>query len=317
MSGQPVPSQLDQVLPRFYVQKAGPYHPFGRIRIAPFGKGGLRILAESGYTKTLDSRISAALSANGEASRDTLTALIAEANNSIRIANTVIETETPSLLDLDNDDPDRSRELIASNKLKIERLTLAIPQLQSRIGAIDAETALKTWNDEADRLREQSNKIYDELKALYPGFLQKMMDLFDQGKRNASAFQSHKRKAPPGADVWFDAATPHSTFWIDIQLPSWTKPHVTFPLRQTPEQIAWAQQVAFTNAMCAQTKAIEAKHAQMHSPDWAGAYDEIHKRKAEADAKAEQELKQKDLEARQNYYLSLQEAERKRMRGEV
>ena len=50
MSGQPVPSQLDQVLPRFYVQKAGPYHPFGRIRIAPFGKGGLRILAESGYT---------------------------------------------------------------------------------------------------------------------------------------------------------------------------------------------------------------------------------------------------------------------------
>jgi hypothetical protein len=36
-------------LPRFYVQKAGPYHPFGRIRIAPFGKGGLRILAESGY----------------------------------------------------------------------------------------------------------------------------------------------------------------------------------------------------------------------------------------------------------------------------
>ena len=51
MSGQPVPSQLDQVLPQFYVQKAGPYHPFGKIRIAPFGKGGLRILAESGYTE--------------------------------------------------------------------------------------------------------------------------------------------------------------------------------------------------------------------------------------------------------------------------
>jgi hypothetical protein len=53
MSGRPVPSQLDQVLPRFYVQKAGPYHPFGRIRIAPFGKGGLRILAESGYIQNL------------------------------------------------------------------------------------------------------------------------------------------------------------------------------------------------------------------------------------------------------------------------
>ena len=52
MSGRPVPSQLDQVLPRFYVQKAGPYHPFGRIRIAPFGKGGLRILAEWGIHTT-------------------------------------------------------------------------------------------------------------------------------------------------------------------------------------------------------------------------------------------------------------------------
>ncbi len=50
MSGRSVPSQLDQVLPRFSVQKPGPYHPFGRIRIAPFGKGVLRILGESTYT---------------------------------------------------------------------------------------------------------------------------------------------------------------------------------------------------------------------------------------------------------------------------
>ena len=50
MSGRPVPSQLDQVLPQFSVQKAGSYHPFGRIRIALFGKGGLRVLAESKYS---------------------------------------------------------------------------------------------------------------------------------------------------------------------------------------------------------------------------------------------------------------------------
>jgi hypothetical protein len=49
MNGRPVPSQLDQVLPRFSVQKAGSYHSLGRIRIAPFGKGLLRILWESGY----------------------------------------------------------------------------------------------------------------------------------------------------------------------------------------------------------------------------------------------------------------------------
>ena len=50
MSGRPVPSQLDQVLPRFSVQKAGSYHSLGRIQIAPFGKGSLRILWESEYT---------------------------------------------------------------------------------------------------------------------------------------------------------------------------------------------------------------------------------------------------------------------------
>ena len=45
-------------MPRFYVQKAGPYHPFGRIRIAPFGKGGLRILAEWGiYDEENDKRL--------------------------------------------------------------------------------------------------------------------------------------------------------------------------------------------------------------------------------------------------------------------
>ena len=53
MSGRPVPSQLDQVSPRLLCQpeKPAPYHPFGRIMIAPFGKGDLRILGESGYNK--------------------------------------------------------------------------------------------------------------------------------------------------------------------------------------------------------------------------------------------------------------------------
>jgi hypothetical protein len=71
--GRPVPSQLDQVLPRFYVQKAGPYHPFGRIRIAPFGKGGLRILAESGSdeSRRINRRLPSGLAASsgGAASR--------------------------------------------------------------------------------------------------------------------------------------------------------------------------------------------------------------------------------------------------------
>ena len=44
-------------------------------------------------TPTLNSRISSALSANGEANRDVLVALIDEATLSIDIARKVIETE--------------------------------------------------------------------------------------------------------------------------------------------------------------------------------------------------------------------------------
>ena len=90
-------------------------------------------------TPKLDARIVQALAANGEANRDVLVALIDEATLSIDIARKVIEVEEPSLLYLENEDPDKSRELIASNKLKIERLNLALPQLQQRIDAIDAE----------------------------------------------------------------------------------------------------------------------------------------------------------------------------------
>src|SRR5271166_6057925 len=49
MGGRPVARQLDQVLPRFAVEEAGPYHPTGRIRFAPFRKGLFRKLTESGY----------------------------------------------------------------------------------------------------------------------------------------------------------------------------------------------------------------------------------------------------------------------------
>src|SRR5271166_4266009 len=52
MGGRPVAGQLDQVVPRFAVKEARPYHPIGRIQLAPFRKGAFRILGESGYIST-------------------------------------------------------------------------------------------------------------------------------------------------------------------------------------------------------------------------------------------------------------------------
>ena len=62
-------------MPQFYVQKAGPYHPFGRIRIAPFGKGGLRILAEFGVYRPLWAERSSAQAGFSEYSKIELPSL--------------------------------------------------------------------------------------------------------------------------------------------------------------------------------------------------------------------------------------------------
>ena len=144
-----------------------------------------------------------------------------------------------------------------------------------------------------------------------------MLDLMVQIFGNHVAFADHKDKAPLGADTRYARIEPHSRFWDDMALPSWTNPGLKYPVRRTPEQIAWENQVALTTAMCAQTKAVEAKHAQLYSSDWAAVHDEIHKRKAEEDAKAEAELKEKDQAARDEYYKSVLEAERRHVRGEI
>lgn len=268
--------------------------------------------------QSLEQRISAALKSNGEANRDTLFALWEEAFAEINRLNETIATEEPRLLDINNDDPDASRELIASSKLHIERLSKAITEeLKPSVRALDAKKAQADWTAEADQIRDENDKLFAELKAMYPPFLQQILDLYFRILKNHSAFANHKVHAPAGADTSFSRIEPHSRFWLDMALSSWNNPGVKYPERQSPEQIAWAQQVAFTTALCEQTKAIEAKHAHMHSADWGAVYDEIHKRKAAEDEKAEQALKEKDQAARDEYYKSVLEAERRHVRGEI
>ena len=267
-------------------------------------------------TKTIDSRISDAINANGDADRAILTNLLDEAFDEITSLEEIIKTETPRVLDLSNIDPDKSTAAITSAKLRIERLRLAIPQLQSRIAAIDAEKALAEWTAEADRHRAESNSIFDELEKHYPPFLAKMMDIYLRARANAAAFNELKRKAPPGADTWFEYATPHNTFWSDLQLPSWTKAYVTYPPRKSPADIAWEQQVAFTNAMVEQYKALDQKFAPNGGKDWYE-INKIEQERVDAEnEKREAELKAADAAARDEYYQNIAIGERKRLYGE-
>ena len=266
-------------------------------------------------TPTLDARISAALDANGSADRDILVSLIDEAFDELGSLEEIIKIETPRVMDLSNPDPEKSTAAITSANLKIARLNKALPLLQSRIAAIDEEKARTEWTAEADECRAINDDLYEELKALYPPFFDQLARLYIRILENDIACDKLKRRAPAGVDKSFVPVAPHSLFWANMQMPAWDR-NVTIPLRKSPADIAWEIQVANVNAAVAQAKAIEAKHAQLYSSDGAAVHDEIHRRKAEEDEKAEQELKEKDQAARDQYYKDLAEAERRRIHGE-
>ena len=139
-------------------------------------------------TKTIDSRIADAINVNGDADREILANLLDETFDELGELEELIKVETPRVLDLANPDPDKSTTAITSAKLRIERLNKAVPLLQARIDAIDAETALKEWTEVADKVRAESDELYLELKQTYLPMFVKMMEIFYKGRANAVAF---------------------------------------------------------------------------------------------------------------------------------
>ena len=88
---------------------------------------------------SLDTRIAKALNANGKAAdRDLLVALNNEAADEIDALRATIAAEEGRLLDITNETPDKSQEVIASARLRVERLTKVIlEELHPRIEAFD------------------------------------------------------------------------------------------------------------------------------------------------------------------------------------
>ena len=267
--------------------------------------------------QSLEQRISAAFKSNGSVDRDTLFSLWEEAFAEINKLKEVIETEEPRLLDIDNDDADGSRERIASSKLHIERLTKAIvEELKPRVFALDAEKARADWTAEADERRAINDELYEELEALYPPFFQQIVKLYVRIIENEIQISKLKARAPAGADKTFVPVEPHSRFWASINLPYWDS-DAMFPPRKSAAGIAWEIQVAITNAMVAQAKANDLKFAPHGGQDWAE-INKLERERVDAEAeKAEQELKEKDQAARDEYYKNIAIGERKRLRGEI
>ena len=248
---------------------------------------------------SLDAKIAAALAADGNADRAALVDLIRDAPAAIELAQTTIATEQPRLLDIDNLDPDTTRQLINSARLRIDRLSLAIPRLQERVAVIDHETALAAWTAQANALRDKSDALYREHEAVYPPIVAQLNALFLKGRANAAAFADLARRAPPGAFTDFSPAVPWDGFWLRVQLPDWSDSRITHPPRVKPPD----PQVEIALMQAAFAKQLDAK--MLISVE----------QQREIDAKREEEMKQKAHEEREKYHQDLLAAERRRATG--
>jgi hypothetical protein len=263
--------------------------------------------------QALDARIAAALSANGEADRDSLADLIREAADAIDKAREIIEVKKPRIHDLANDDPDKSIQLVASNEVRITRMTAAISRLEARVAAIDLEAEQTAWSEQARALQDEADDLYFELQQTYPGIVKQLDELFRKARANAGAFYQLLEVAPSGVDHTFHPAEPWENFWLIVALPDWHDSRVTHPPRTKPADPK--AEIALSSAAFA--KQLDAKMAIGSGPNWWAAKQlsddqartEIEKREAEMKEKAEQE--------RQEYYRALLEAERRRAIGNV
>ena len=251
--------------------------------------------------KSLDSRIAAALSANGEASREMLSMLVGKAAAAIDEAQCIIDAESPRLMDIANDTPDASRELIASNQLRIERMSAAIPRLQQRIHAIDLDARQAEWIAEANKLQGEADELFAELKQIYRPIVEQLNSLFVRARANAAAVNELCSRAPRGVEHTFSEIMPYEDFWLKLALPSWDDPNIVYPLRVIEPD----PQIEIALAAAAFAKQFDAK--MLMSAEQQNAIDD--KREAEQRAKAAAD--------RQRFYQAQLEAERRRVTGET
>lgn len=170
-------------------------------------------------------------------------------------------------------------------------------------------TALADWNKEADRLQNESDELWKELEDTYTTLVNQLIDVWRRVARNSHAINEARRRRPSGVRRELTGAD-HPELRATLRLPYWDEPtRIRFP-RDT----AWEFQVATTNMLVAQAKALEAKGALMHGPDWWAARKLEDERVRAESARRDEEAKRKAEADRQAYYAALQ-AEDRRRRG--
>ena len=123
---------------------------------------------DSKTPKSLDARIAAVLSANGEADRSTLTSLLNEATEALAAAEETVRIETERILEITNPDPEEADAKVRVAERTVKRLTAAIPRLNERLEQIGRADVIATWNADHERLRTETEALAAEFRAAVP-----------------------------------------------------------------------------------------------------------------------------------------------------
>jgi hypothetical protein len=226
-------------------------------------------------TPTLDSRIAAALAANGKADRDTLAGLVVEAEAALAQARETIDLESERLVDIGNPDPEASDAAIQKAERNLARLDKAVPQLRDRIRQINEATYSRAWHAAADRIESERDKLAVELRELYPNLLERLVDLFGRidaldaaiGRLHGAAqFGEYRRLV--GAEQRARALQSFSAAQPPL------RDRLVLPSLAEPSRIAFpppAPHNPLGTAMVAAAQAVERKSLGLYSPDWAAA----------------------------------------------
>ena len=129
--------------------------------------------------RTVDVRIASALALNGEGKASAISDLIVEIEDTL-LPQTIkaFEAERVRLLNPTNPTPDKSKAMLTTLELELERLRAAVPALQQRYRQLTAQEHSVEWNADYALVEKERDQLAAELIALYPTMVKKFVDLF-------------------------------------------------------------------------------------------------------------------------------------------
>lgn len=145
----------------------------------------------------LERRIADALNGKHPA-RSELAALVVEAVAAVEAARAQITAETAHAEDINNDDPDASEELVRQAERNIKRLTKAVAELRPRIQQIEAAEYAEAWRERADVIEAERDELAKELSELYPGCVERVVNLYARIDANTAGINRLHAAAPHG-----------------------------------------------------------------------------------------------------------------------